>query len=236
MKKPPLIPVILVLFFVTLMSFMGFWQLSRAKQKQQLLELLDAKNITQISNPEQIKSLPRYANIEMRGSFLNQPQLVLDNQIHDGVRGYHIFTPFQLENSDFFLMINRGWIAQNDFSNAALAIDDELRTISGQLNTSPQVGFQLGEIELQDSNIQMITYYENQKVSEFLHQQLCQSLNCLVSPKIVWLNPNDMAGFKRDWKPIIMMPEKHIGYAVQWFLMVIVLIAIFIFWLKKTNK
>ena len=215
---------------------MGFWQLSRANEKEQLLKLLEAENITQITQAEQLKTLPRYANIELKGRFLNKPQLVLDNQINEGVRGYHIFTPFQLENSNFTIMINRGWLSQKDYSDSALTINEKLFTIKGKLNTTPKVGFQLGEIQLQDKSLQIITYYEDQKVSEFLHQQLCKGLNCIVSSNIVWLDSKVEGGFKRDWKPIIMMPEKHIGYAVQWFLMVLVLIAIFIYWLKKTNK
>ena len=236
MKRPPLIPLLIVIFFVGLMSFMGFWQLSRANEKEQLLKLLAAENITQIIQAEQLKTLPRYANIELKGYFSNKPQLVLDNQINDGVRGYHIFTPFKLENSNYTIMINRGWLSQEEYSENYLEIDDNLISIKGKLNTSPKVGFQLGEIQLQDKDIQIITYYEDQKISGFLHKQLCNELNCLVSSNVIWLDSTIEGGFKRDWKPIIMMPEKHLGYAVQWFLMVLVLIAIFIYWLKKTNN
>ncbi len=236
MKRPPLIPLLIVLFFVGLMSFLGFWQLSRATEKELILELLNAENITQITQAIQLKTLPRYANIELKGQFSNKPQLVLDNQINQGVRGYHIFTPFKLEQSNFTIMVNRGWLSQKDYSEKSLVINEEATSIKGKLNTSPKVGFQLGEIQLQDKDVQIITYYEDQKISEFLHQQLCQGLNCIVSSNIIWLDSTVVGGFKRDWKPIIMMPEKHIGYAVQWFLMVLVLIAIFIYWLKKTNN
>ena len=35
-------------------------------------------------------------------------------------------------------------------------------------------------------------------------------------------------GFVREWNPVIMSPEKHIGYAVQWFSMTFVLILLFL--------
>ncbi len=37
--------------------------------------------ITPINEASQIKNLPQYANIELKGRFLNSPQLLLDNQI-----------------------------------------------------------------------------------------------------------------------------------------------------------
>jgi cytochrome oxidase assembly protein ShyY1 len=47
------------------------------------------------------------------------------------------------------------------------------------------------------------------------------------------LEKNQNQGFKREWSPIIMPPEKHTGYAVQWFSMTFVLILIFIYWVSK---
>ena len=235
MKKPPLIPTLIVIAFVILMTNLGFWQLGRASEKELLLELLADDKITQIQKKDQIKQLPQYANIEMQGHYLDAPQLLLDNQINQQQIGYHIFTPFELDGLNLTIMVNRGWIAKDDFKAEVLSINSQPTTIIGKLNHIPQVGIQLGEIELsKDKAQQVITYFDKDKVPLFLHENLCTSLNCVISNKVLLLRQDQAQGFKRNWNPIIMPPSKHVGYAVQWFSMTLVLIMIFVYWVRKT--
>ena len=234
MKKPPLIPSLIVLVFVILMTSLGFWQLSRAEEKEMLLELLADDHITEVNQRQQISQLPKYANVELKGYYLQSPQLLLDNQINDQVFGYHVFTPFVLDNLNMTIMVNRGWIAKNDLTDSHLKVNTQTTQITGKLNGPPQVGLQLGEISLnKEKPQQIITYYEKDKISNFLHEKLCTSLSCIISGKILWLKADQNQGFKRDWNPIIMLPSKHTAYAVQWFAMTIVLILIFTYWFRK---
>ena len=234
MKKPPLIPSIIVLAFVILMTNLGFWQLNRAEEKKGFLKLLADNTITQITDRQQIKQLPKYANVKLKGHYLQSPQLLLDNQIDQQVFGYHVFTPFVLDDLNMTIMVNRGWVAKKDFSDADVNISPQTTQIAGKLNNPPQVGIQLGEIELKNNQAQqIITYYQTDKISTFLHEQLCNDLNCIVSNKILWLKVDQSQGFKRGWNPIVMLPSKHTAYAVQWFAMTFVLILIFVYWLRK---
>lgn len=236
MIKPPLIPSLITAFFVILMLNLGFWQLNRADEKEKLLVLLADNKVTTIIQKEQIKNLPKYANIALQGHYLSQPQLLLDNQVNNQVVGYHVFTPFLIDKLNTIIMVNRGWIDKGKFSTKMLQVDSGSTTISGRLNNTPQVGIQLGEIELDKTlDNQLITYYDDQKVLRFLHEQLCNNLDCMINKKIMWLKADENQGFKRDWNPIIMPPSKHIGYAVQWFAMTFVLIMVFFYWVRKTG-
>jgi surfeit locus 1 family protein len=236
MRKLPLVPLLMVLFFVVLMTNMGFWQLDRAKEKEQMLKLLADDHLTEVTSKSQMKELPRFANIQLNGRYLNAPQILLDNQVDSGVQGYHVFTPFVIDGLNMYIMVNRGWITKSKFTEDILTINSNPATILGKFNTPPQVGIQLGEIELDlKKPQQVITYFDKNKVSTFLHEALCKDLNCVVSQNILWLKTDQSQGFKRDWNPIIMLPSKHTAYAVQWFAMTIVLILIFIYWLVK-NK
>lgn len=232
MKKPPLIPTVLVLFFVVLMLNLGFWQLSRAKEKQHLLTLIADDNVIQLKTKKQLKELPQYATIKIKGHYLKQPQLLLDNQINGQQLGYHVFTAFFIDALNSYIMINRGWI--NPTHNKSLEVDESPTQLIGRLNHAPRVGYQLGEQSLKNKHQQLITYYDSEIIQPFLQEKLCQSLDCWVTPRILWLNPDQQQGFERNWKPIIMPPSKHIGYAVQWFSMTFVLIVIYIYWLRKT--
>ncbi len=236
MKSLPLIPTLMVLFFVILMTSLGFWQIRRAAEKEQLLKLLADDNIVQITKMSQIKDLPRYANVKLKGHFIDAPQFLLDNQVNEGKQGYHAFTPFIVDELNLIIMVNRGWLVKNKFSDEQLGIESKQITLLGKLNTPPQVGIQLGEIELiKQRAIQIITYYEAEKVKNMVQERLCKSLDCVVSDKILLMDKDQKNGFKREWKPIIMQPSKHIAYAVQWFAMTLVLIVIFIYWLRKQN-
>ena len=60
-------------------------------------------------------------------------------------------------------------------------------------------------------------------------------------PRIVLLDESEPDGFRRDWSAHYSVtefgPEKHIGYAVQWFGLALALIAIYIVvGLKQANN
>lgn len=237
MKKPPLIPSLIVLAFVILMTNLGFWQLKRAHEKEILLVLLADDQVTQIHEATQVKDFPQYANIILKGHFLQSPQLLLDNQIDNQKIGYHVFTPFLIDEINLFIMINRGWVAKDDFDVKSISVNSNTVTLFGKLNHSPQVGIQLGEIELDNEKaVQVMTYFDREKVSRFLHENLCKGLRCVVSNRILLLKKDQDQGFKRDWTPIVMPPSKHIGYAVQWFSMTFVLIVLFVYWVSKLKE
>lgn len=236
MKKIPAIPALITLFFLILMINLGFWQLRRADEKQHLLELISDDNITRIHVDSQLIELPRYATIEIYGHFLNSPQLILENQINEQQTGYHIFTPFEISALNTVIMVNRGWISDKNFSDSTLKLSSHEGMIKGRLNTPPQVGMQLGEIHLKKSEVQKITYYESNKINSFISDTLCSNTNCKVSNKILWLDTDQEQGFKRNWQPVIMPPAKHMAYALQWFGMSLVLVIVFISWVRKLNR
>ena len=236
MRKLPLIPLLMVLFFVGLMTFLGFWQLDRAKEKEQMLTLLADENLSTITERKQLKQLAKYAHVEILGHYINAPQFLLDNQVDNQVIGYHVFTPFKIDKLNTFILINRGWVEKKGLLDTDLMVNTQKIKLVGQLNSPPKVGMQLGDIQIDSQkNIQTITYFEEQKINPFVQEKLCQSLDCLVSSKIIWFKEDQPQGFKRQWNPVVMLPSKHIGYAVQWFAMTLVLIGIFIYWLIK-NK
>ncbi|MCB1603480.1 MAG: SURF1 family protein [Gammaproteobacteria bacterium] len=233
MKKIPLIPLIIATAMVILMINLGFWQLRRAAEKQELLTLLADENITRVHVSSQLEELPRYANVEIHGEFLPSPQLTLENQIHNKEVGVHVFTPFKISGIETIIMVNRGWISNNKFNNNLTKIQSEPKLIKGKLNSSPQVGLRLGEINLKDLDIQKVTYYEEDKINNLLQKKLCSESPCEISKNILLLDESVSDGFKRVWHPVIMPPAKHKAYALQWFGMSFVLIIVFIFWVRK---
>ena len=61
-----------------------------------------------------------------------------------------------------------------------------------------------------------------------------------VLPFVVLLNSQETSAFVRDWQAVVMAPEKHLAYAVQWFLLGFAALAVFVIAqrikLKRNNK
>jgi len=60
-------------------------------------------------------------------------------------------------------------------------------------------------------------------------QDLEQALGARVESRIVLLDPAAPNGYERVWRPAMQFgPERHLGYAIQWFAVALVTLIIFI--------
>lgn len=57
-------------------------------------------------------------------------------------------------------------------------------------------------------------------ISQFLHKS--------VYPFIIRLNNHADNGYLREWPVVAMAPERHYGYALQWFAIALVILILFI--------
>jgi surfeit locus 1 family protein len=47
-------------------------------------------------------------------------------------------------------------------------------------------------------------------------------------PVVLLLDPDQPHGFVRDWRPVVFGPERHVGYAFQWFSLATALVIIYL--------
>ncbi len=103
---------LLVAAGVTLLCSLGFWQLSRAQEKEALLQQQQQGKkqplLTQAALTQASRHL-RYHRISLQGHFLNEHIILLDNITKRSLPGYYVFAPFSLKNGEVVL-VNRGWI------------------------------------------------------------------------------------------------------------------------------
>ncbi len=172
----------------------------------------------------------RYRQVQITGKYENQHHLLLDNQVYRGQAGYHVLTPFLLPDQHQAILINRGWVAVGarrdvlpDVALPAKTPTDATpvwHTVVGRLSQPTQPGWRLGTLELL-SNIQVIGYVDYDVLSEQLGYRLL--------PVIVLLDSTQPDGFNRDWQLTSPTgPERHWGYAVQWFALALTLVVIYI--------
>lgn len=213
-----LLTILAVIFFARL----GVWQLERAFEKKQRLQAVSEFSKLPPMAWSASDPLPKpYQRLTLQGHFLT-PVLLLDNQFHEHQFGYHVLSPFLLENQKIVL-IDRGWVAGDSTRRKLPLIDTPVseRKLTGSSYYPSSKTWVLGSvIDKKQSNQVVIEAIDTQVISQFLHKSLY--------PFIIRLDKQASNGFVRAWRTVTMPPERHYAYAVQWFAMALLIIILFI--------
>jgi len=205
--KLSLILLLLALLFMRL----GWWQLERKSEKQQLFDQFNDAPVARLEQALATESL--FARVEAYGRYDTERHVMLDNRILNGRAGVHVLTPFTLQDGTV-LLVNRGWLPMppDRLSLPDVTTGSGLRTIHGILNRPSEGGPRIGDADVlvEDQWPQLVTYLELTAVGEALGTSL--------SPWLVQLEAKDESGFAgRQWQAAVMGPEVHGAYALQWF-------------------
>jgi surfeit locus 1 family protein len=216
------------IFFATLFFALGVWQIERGQNKQQVL---DAFNSAMKAEPSPLSSnSKKWQRVYVSGTFDESRQILIDNTIFRGRVGFKVFTPFILKSSEQLLLVDRGWIQQEDFrvNLPAIPIKSLSADLSGLL-VKPELGFVLSD-ELISGPWP--------KISQ------TQSLNYIVKeypeelyPFVLVAEPTFQDALNyMEVIPTNMPPVKHYGYALQWFTMFLVLCGMYIYFGFKNKN
>jgi surfeit locus 1 family protein len=193
----------------------GLWQIDRAQQKRELFDAFSSGDSGPIRNQlitDDAADSALYQHFSVQGRYDGAHQVLIDNMMLDGRNGYQILTPLRTEKTS--VLVNRGWIPANPDRSVLpdISIDDRLRQVSGRLNRLPRPGLRLDAPD----TIANAPWPRRMLFPEA--QELVAQLGYAVYGYQLLLDPEDPDGFVRDWRPNLMSPEKHMAYAIQWFL------------------
>ena len=218
-----------MLVFVALVK-LGFWQSSRALEKEQRLarieqlksqEPLSLRQVNLLSEREDINDMP----ILVEGEFNEQTVFLLDNKVNKGRLGYRVYQVLVAEVGT--VLVNLGWV-KGSINRQKLPKISSLsgkHLIRGHVRLI-EVGMQLQKQVFSDVKWPLrIQQVELDKLSILIGRQLL--------PFILYLDRNEDIGFEKNWQPIVMPPEKHRAYAFQWFSLAIVWVILMV-WAKLT--
>ena len=212
------IPASLIVATLALLISLGFWQLDRANEKRAIENQIARANsgdVELINSVEFLKE-KEYYHIRLQGAYIDDKQFIYDNQIVDQISGYYVLTPLVLKGDSKAILINRGFIPWNGRRDKLADID---------------VGEKLTEVMVQISKpVRRMELKASEITREFpvLIQALdLDEMSTIASldftSVIGLLSPESDNGFVRQWEPYTGSIERHIGYAIQWFLMALVL-------------
>jgi len=213
-----LVPSILILATMAFLVSLGFWQLDRADQKRTIEASIQKANtgvVELIVNQNELLN-KEYYEVRLQGSYISDKQFIYDNQIVDQASGYYVLTPFVLTGQSNAIMINRGFIPWNGRRDQLddIAVDSTYREIKIQVSRP------IKRIELKTSDISNQFPVLIQAIDFDVIEEISSTSFVDV---IGLLEPSSDDGFVRKWEPYTGSIEKHIGYAIQWFLMALVL-------------
>jgi surfeit locus 1 family protein len=213
-----LVPSILILATMAFLVSLGFWQLDRADQKRTIEASIQKANtgvVELIINQNELLN-KEYYEVRLQGSYIGDKQFIYDNQIVDQASGYYVLTPFVLTGQSNAIMINRGFIPWNGRRDQLddIAVDSTYREVKIQVSRP------IKRIELKTSDISNQFPVLIQAIDFDVIEEISSTSFVDV---IGLLDPSSDDGFVRKWEPYTGSIEKHIGYAIQWFLMALVL-------------
>lgn len=218
---------IFALISVCILMSLGFWQLSRAKQKIVLLESFNQRMSKVLSSQDlQHKNDWRFYQATLSGRFDNAHTMLLDNKIKNGQVGYEVYTPFITKDLATPILIDRGFISMGTRRRSEIPQIQDVNgkvTIKGLLNLPPAY-FALGKLSEVQKWPLLIEYVNLQELAALR----TDTPGLIFYPYILTLTPHHAGAYDIEWQIVTMSPEKHYGYAVQWFALALTLLILFV--------
>lgn len=199
--------------FVILIK-LGWWQLSRAVEKEQQLQQLASWQAEGPLSWTQLQQLPLaeadLVQIADQARWLAPRVWLLDNKMVQSRIGYDVVIPVQFNRFDPPVLVNLGWVPAAGSRNELpdIVIPEEL-PIRGLLRTSFG-SFRLGQnLEAGGDWPMRIQQIELESINPYLPEPAL--------PAVIY--QMEQSPFLPHYQPVVLPPEKHRGYALQWFML-----------------
>jgi len=214
--------VVVTLLFCAATVLLGHWQGGRAEQKRALAERAEAG---ERASPVAIGVAPvdpqslLLRRVSARGEYVAAHTVLLDNKIHRGRAGYHVLTPLRIEGSNMHVLVNRGWVAGG-------ARREDVPQVATSPGTVTVEGVALARVERAfdaGGGVPSGRVWQNLAFADY------QSWSGLqVQPLVIEQRSADADGLVRDWPRADYGVDKHRSYSMQWYLMAIFSVVLFI--------
>jgi surfeit locus 1 family protein len=211
------IPFIATVVAVALGIALGQWQTRRAAEKEQIETKLSER---QSAPPLAIGVQPRaardvdeleYRRVVVRGEFVRDRPIYLDNRPYQGVPGFYVLTPLKIAGSDLHVLVARGWTRRDPVDRTkvmAPAPPAGVVDIEGVVKRNAGHVMQLGRPE----PLRPGAIVQNLDIAEF-----AQSSKLAMQPFVIEQLTDTRDQLVRDWPRPSAGVDKHRGYAFQWY-------------------
>ncbi|MEZ0471394.1 SURF1 family protein [Luteimonas sp. B3_2_R+30] len=201
---------------IALFAALGSWQLGRQQQKQALLDAAartlqqrDARPLAVAADPAAARDYDWAAG---QGRYPDLPPVLLDNQQRGGRPGVRVYRVFVPDAGDP-LLVDLGWLPlPPDRDMPPIAPSPADTHVRGLLAPPPSAGIAAAALQPQSDGTLLAIALDPAAIADAL------GLPAL-APRVLRLDPDLPVGYARDLDvlPNTLPPERHLGYAVQWY-------------------
>ncbi|WP_298231592.1 SURF1 family protein [uncultured Azohydromonas sp.] len=202
-----------------LMARLGLWQLDRAVQKESLQQAVDSSVALPPLPAQALAHAPAqvagqlHRRVTVRGQWLPERTVFLDNRQMDGRPGFFVLTPLRLDDGSAVL-VQRGWVPRDMQERTrlpAIATPAQPVTLTARIEGPPARLYEFtpqgGEMGVIRQNLSIESFADETQLS--LRPLTLLQLDDAVAPAA--------DGLRRHWPLPAVDVHKHYGYAVQWF-------------------
>ena len=222
--------ILAVLALLPLLVCLGFWQLGRGEEKRVMLaQYAERRAAEPLSIGElSVMADPAWRRVQLSGHFDEAHTVLLDNSLRDGKAGVELIQPFQDQASGLWLLVNRGWLPWPDRRTPPTFVTPaQVPTLDAWVYVLPGATFQLHADPVEAKWPRLVTAVDPVRLwAELGREGFAHELRLASGP----------AAYRLDWPVVAMGPEKHLGYAVQWFAMAATLAGLLGYWGWRARK
>jgi len=221
----PVIASLIVIIGLSILLSLGQWQLTRAEEKEAIINQINERQTMQPINLIQLdkQTAKNYFHLRFKGEYDNKHYLLLDNRILKGRPGFEVIQPIQ--DGSRTILVNRGWIPlpRDRRQLPAIPLIEGIQAITG-IVYEPTEAIVLKEDQLNAQQWPILIQSLDMDKLTSLYKQV----NKHIEPWVLRQDADNEVFYQREWQYHNMPPERHISYAVTWFGLAFALIIIYI--------
>ncbi|UXI02784.1 SURF1 family protein [Photobacterium sp. TY1-4] len=208
---------------------LGMWQMSRAQEKESLSAALKYRGEQTYFSLASLPTDPRWYHLTLRGHFDHSKAVLLDNQLYQGQVGYHLLYPFSAE--DGWVLVNLGWIAAPAYRDQIPVLPEH----HGEMRITGVIAPASSLPELAATLPEQLGAGGPLRVQNIDPAELGEIMGVALQPWVLQIDTDSPVALQQTWTPVVMGPQKHYGYAAQWFLMALAIAVAAAWWLKRSK-
>lgn len=221
--SPSVLPTAVAAAVFGLLCGLGFWQLDRAVGKEEReIAAAEARAIVldEIALDGEVRE---FARLRLEGRYDSSRQFLQDNRTHQGRAGYYVLTPFRIA-SHGAVLVNRGWVPAGPDRTVLpeIAVPADALRLRGTVRLPREDLVVLGDTGYAADGWPKV-------VQRVEIDAMRRSLGYPLAAWLVALDRDAPHGFVREWKAAPgLSPDRHRGYAFQWFALATALFGIWV--------